>query len=214
MFFPAKKIWSTEFTVYCQLALSFRLICYANACSAWKHNTFLAGCGGGHSLTKQGQSGFPRTRRTAISLSQQLVHSPKAHALSSWVVTSLELPFYKSSSVSCRIHGESCSCSLKFTLKFLTSCSVSCEIRTVPYDKCVWRQLSGQRMLVHHLPLLFCLGLRVSAHNLPSFANLSNKSDKGFALGRKPIRGSAPGMANNADWMTLYGIRRRRYGFW
>ena len=130
------------------------------------------------------------------------------------LVTSLELPFYKSSSVSCRIPGESCSCSLKFTLKFLTSCSVSCEIRTVPYDKCVWRQLSGQRMLVHHLPLLFCMGLRVSAHHLPSFANLSNKSDKGFALGRKPIRGSAPGMANNADWMTLYGIRRRRYGFW
>jgi hypothetical protein len=122
------RICSTQLTICCQLAI-FPLICYANARAAWKHNTFLAGCGRGLSASNGGSAWLSRDQKDG-----RLTTSARPLAKSSrmGLVASLEFPSLKSCSF---FHDEfemkSCCYCLKFTWNCLTNCFVSGEIRTV-----------------------------------------------------------------------------------
>lgn len=160
---------------------------------------------------ERGRPGFPGTRRTAISLSQ-LVHSPKAHAWSSWP---LWIYIFKKLLFSLLNLRWVMLLLLEIHVEIFTSCFVSGEIRTVLlWYVCRCRQLLSGITPASPPFTIFFLGYRVSVHHLPSLANLARKATPDSHSGKKNNLRLGTRMANNADWMTMYGIRRRRrYGF-
>ena len=158
---------------------------YTNACAAWKHNTFLAGCGRGLSA-----NGVPAWLSRDQKDGRLTTTSARLLAKSSRMefVSSLEFPSLKSCSF---FHDEfemkSCCYCLKFTWNCLTNCCFRWN-SYCPFMISVRQVLSGTASACPPCTIFFS-GIPRACPPFTKPCKSCKKSDRGFALGRKPIRG-------------------------
>lgn len=183
-YFPAQNLLHSAHYLLPTCSI-FPLICYANARAAWKHNTFLAGCGRGLSASNGGSAWLSRDQKdgrvtTSSSTRQKLTHGARGFSRISIFEKLLFFPW--------RIWDEIVLLLLEIHVELLDQLFCFRWNSYCPFMISVRQVLSGTTSACPPFTIFFS-GIPRACPPFTKPCKSFKKSDRGFALGRKPIRG-------------------------